>query len=172
MERLLQSGRPGVLPLRAAWTLATGNSDSAGETILSLFHEVIEVPTRPQAEIFDDQGNLVGQADLLVIGTDFVHEYDGEVHRNKLQHRTDLRRERGLAGTRYVRRGYTLDDLLNHPVVMMHEIDRALGRPHKLRRMQRWRGLLDNSLYSERGRQRVLNRWHRAMGVFDWSRTA
>lgn len=172
MERLLQSGRPGVLPLRAAWTLATGKSDSAGETILRLFHEVIQVPTRPQAEIFDDRGNLVGKVDLLVIGTDFVHEYDGEVHRNKLQQRTDLRRERGLAATRYVRRGYTLDDLLNHPVVMMHEIDRALGRPHKLRRMLRWRRLLDNSLYSETGRQRVLNRWHRAMGVFDWSQTA
>ena len=73
-----------------------------------------------------------GQADLHVIGTKYVHEYDGAVHRDKVQHRTDLRRERGWAGSDYVRRGYTLDDLLNHSMTVMHEIDRALGRPHEL----------------------------------------
>lgn len=172
MERLLDSRRPGVALLRAAWRRVSRRSESAGETILHLFHEVIDVPTQPQAELFDDQGNLVGVGDLLVTGTGFVHEYDGELHRGKVQHRTDLRRERGWAGTRYTRRGYTLDDLLNHSLVMMHEIDRALDRPHDLRRIARWRRLVDNSLYSEIGRQRIMNRWHRAMGVVDWSRIA
>jgi hypothetical protein len=54
----------------------------------------------------------------------------------------------------------------------MHEIDRELGRPHKLARLTRWRRLVENSLYSEVGRRRVLNRWQRQMGVVDWSRTA
>jgi hypothetical protein len=172
MERLLASRRPGIVLLRAAWRRASAKSQSAGETILRLFHDAIDVPVSPQAELFDARGNLLGVGDLLVVGTGFVHEYDGEVHRDKLQHRTDLRRERGWTGTPYVRRGFTLDDLLNHPVVTMHEIDRALGRPHDLRRIRRWRRMVDNSLYSEVGRQRVMNRWHRAMGVIDWSRTA
>lgn len=172
MERILLSRRPGVAVLRAAWALASGKPESAGETILLLFHKAIDVPVEPQAELFDDRGNLVGVGDLLVTGTPFVHEYDGEVHRDKVQHRTDLRRERGWAGSPYVRRGYTLDDLLNHPAVIIHEIDRALGRPHDLRHIRLWRRIVDNSMYSELGRQRVMNRWHRAMGVIDWSRTA
>ena len=114
----------------------------------------------------------MGKADLLVIGTDFVHEYDGEVHRNKVAAPHRPAPGAGLGRHDYVRRGYTLDDLLNHPVVMMHEIDRALGRPHKLRRMQRWRRLVDNSLYSEAGRRASAEPLARAMGVFDWSRTA
>ena len=172
MERLLLSRRPGVVVLRAAWALASEKAESAGESVLHLFHRVIDVPVEPQAELFDDHGNPIGVGDLLVIGTRFVHEYDGEVHRDKVQHRTDLRRERGWAGSSYIRRGYTLDDLLNHPIVVLHEIDRALGRPHDLRHIARWRRIVDNSLYSEVGRQRVMNRWHRAMGVIDWSRTA
>jgi len=172
MEDLLQSRRPGVAVLRAAWAMASKKSESPGETILRAFHDAIEVPTQPQEELFDDHGSSVGRGDLLVIGTPFVHEYDGEVHRDKTQHRTDLRRERGLSGTRYIRRGYTLDDLLNHPAVAMHEIDRALARPHDLRRIRRWLRMVDNSLYSDVGRQRVMNRWHRAMGVVDWSRSA
>ena len=172
MEQLLLSRRPGVAVLRAAWALASKKAESPGETILHLFHRAIDVPVKPQAELFDDRGNLIGVGDLLVIGTRFVHEYDGEVHRDKRQHRTDLRRERGWTGSSYVRHGYTLDDLLNHPVVLMHEIDRALGRRHDLRHIRRWRRMVENSLYSDIGRQRIMNRWHRAMGVTDWSRTA
>lgn len=172
MDRLLLSRRPGVATLRSAWALASKKAESAGETILQLFHRAIDVPVEPQAQLFDDSGNPVGVGDLLVIGTRFVHEYDGEVHRDKAQHRTDLRRERGWAGSPYVRHGFTLDDLLNHPVVVLHEIDRALGRPHDLRQIRRWRRMVDNSLYSDIGRQRIMNRWHRAMGVIDWSRTA
>ena len=105
-------------------------------------------------------------------GTRRLHEYDGAVHRDGAQHRNDLRRERGLAGSDYERRGFTLDDLLNHPLVAMHEIDRELGRPHSSPGVTRWRRLVENSLYSEVGRRRVLNRWQRQMGVVDWSRTA
>jgi hypothetical protein len=172
MEALLVSRRPGVRLLRIAYGLSSHRADSAGESALRIFHESIDVPVRPQVELFDDRGTSVGMADLLVTGTSFVHEYDGAHHRDKAQHRVDLRRERGLTGTPYVRRGFTLDDLLNHPAVVMHEIDRALGRSHLPRRLETWRRVVANSLYSERGRERVMNRWRRQSGFTDWAKTA
>jgi hypothetical protein len=172
MEALLASRRPGVRMLSIAYRLASGRSESAGETALNVFHEAIGVPVQPQVELFDEHGTSLGRADLLVKGTNFVHEYDGAHHRDKVQHRTDLRRERGWAGTPYVRRGFTLDDLLNHPAVVIHEIDRALGRPHRAARLAAWRRIVDNSLYSVAGRERVMNRWRRQNGLIDWSRTA
>lgn len=172
MEALLRSGRPGVRVLRAAYGLANGKSESAGESLLRLFHEVIDVPVEPQVELFDGRGNSIGRVDLLVKGTGDAHEYDGEHHRDKNQHRVDLRRERAWAGSPYVRRGFVLDDLLNHPAVVMHEIDRALGRPHVPRRLTRWRRLVENSMYSEVGRRRVMNRWRRHSPLLDWARSA
>jgi hypothetical protein len=172
METLLASRRPGVRMLREAWRRATGRSESAGETVLQQFHVVAEVAFTPQAEIRDADGRLLARADLLIDGTTFLHEYDGAHHRDPRQHRVDLRRERALTGTPYVRRGFVLDDLVNHPAVVMHEIDRALGRPHNARRLERWRALLDNSMFSERGRERMMNRWRRQNGIIDWSRTA
>lgn len=172
MEDLLASRRPGVRVLRAAYRRATKRCESAGESVLRMFHAAIGVPVEPQVELFDDRGNPIGRADLLVTGTTSVHEYDGEHHRDKDQHRVDLRRERGWAGTPYTRRGYALDDLLNHPAVVMHEIDRALGRPHRSSRLSRWRRLVEDSLYSEAGRARVMNRWCRQDGIVDWPRTA
>lgn len=172
MAALLASRRPGVRALRAAWLASHANLDSAGETLLEAFHAAIDVPVTPQFRAYDDDGNLLGVADLRVIGTHFLHEYDGAVHRAKRQHKIDLRRERALHGSPFVRRGFTLDDLLNHALIVMHEIDGALGRPHRMVRFRRWQRLVDQSLYSEAGRERLLNRWHRQMGVVDWSRKA
>jgi hypothetical protein len=172
VHRLLGSRRPGVRQLRAAWAASDPRADSAGETVLRLFHDAMDVPVKPQAQLHGPHGELLGVADLWVIGTTSLHEYDGAGHREGPQHRTDLRRERGLAGTSYVRRGFTLDDLLNHPLVVMHELDRLLDRPHRLTRLKRWQQLVENSLYSDIGRERVLNRWYRAIGLIDWSRTA
>jgi hypothetical protein len=172
MTALLASRRPGVRMLREAWNRATGKSDSGGETVLQAFHRTMEVPFRPQADIYDERGQLIARADLHVLGTNYLHEYDGEHHRRKDQQKIDLRRERGLAASSYIRKGFVLDDLLNHPVVVMHEIDDALGRPHDLGRLRRWRRLVDNSLYSETGRARVMNRWRRLGGLRDWSGSA
>jgi hypothetical protein len=167
MEALLRSRRPGVRQLRTAWLLSHGSSESSGETVLRLFHRAIGVPVEPQVEVVDDDGRFLGRVDLLVTGTRAVHEYDGKHHRDKEQQRTDLRRERGLEPT-YVRRGFTLDDLLNHPATTMHEIDRALGRAHRSARLVRWRVLVSNSMYSDSCRRRLLLRWQRATGVIDW----
>lgn len=171
MEELLRSGRPGVRMLREAWRRATGRAESGGETLLQQFHVVLDVPFTPQAEIHDDHGRFVARADLLLTGTTMIHEYDGAYHRGKQQHRSDLRRERRLADTPYTRRGFALDDLINHASAVMHEIDRALGRPHDVRRLWRWQALIDNSMYTEAGRERMMSRWRRQRGIHDWSRS-
>jgi hypothetical protein len=168
MAELLAGRRPGVRLLREAWRLSITKSDSAGESVLRMFHEAMDVPVTPQATLRDEAGNVVAQADLLVEGTNRVHEYDGAHHRAKKQQRTDLRRGRGLAQWGYDRRGFTLDDLLNHAAVVMHELDRELARAHSRRRLHRWRVWVGQSLYCETGRQRILNRWKRQMGVVEW----
>lgn len=172
MTALLASRRPGVRMLREAWRRATGKSESGGETVLQAFHLVMEVPVQPQVDVYDDKGNLVAHADLQVLGTPYLHEYDGEHHRRRNQQKVDLRRERGITAASYVRKGFVLDDLLNHPAVVMHEIDNALGRPHDLGRLRRWKKLVENSLYSEVGRDRIMNRWRRLGGLADWSGSA
>lgn len=169
MQVILESGRPGVRVLRAAYSLSSPKRESGMESLLATFHAALEIPVEPQVEIFDDQGTLLGRVDFLVTGTHWVHEYDGDVHRTKAQHRTDLRRERSWGNSPYRRKGFTLDDLLNHPAVVMHEMDRDLGRPHRSSRLARWRTLVRESLYDTAGRDRVLNRWQRAMGVVQWS---
>lgn len=170
MESLLDSHRPGVRRVRAAWDLADRRCESPGEVLLKIFHVVCEVATEPQVELFDDQGTSLGRADLLVRGTRWVHEYDGAHHRDKEQHRTDLRRERGFTNY-YQRRGFTLDDLLNHPLTVMHELDRLLERPHRLRPLQRWRSLVDSSCYSDVCRLRIHQRWQRLTGQVEWHPT-
>lgn len=172
MKSLLDSRRPGVVLLREAWRRSTGGAESAGETLLQQFHVVMKVDFEPQAELWDDRGNLVGRADLRITGTPYLHEYDGGHHRTPAQHRIDLRRERGLTSTPYVRKGFTLDDLLNHPATVMHEIDRALERVHDVRLLGEWKALVQNSMYSVRGRERMLNRWRRQGAINDWSGSA
>ncbi|MDP2775574.1 MAG: hypothetical protein Q8O61_18625, partial [Nocardioides sp.] len=167
MEAILASRRPGVRKLRDAWQLADRKAESGGETVLRVCHVAMGVAVESQVDVFDEAGQHLGRVDLLLSGTRCVHEYDGEHHRTKEQQRTDLRRSRGLERA-YTRRGFTLDDLLNHPATMMHEIDRALGRGHRNSRLRRWRALVDNSMYSPACRERLLYRWQRATGVVDW----
>lgn len=171
MEVVLASKRPGTRMLRVAWLRATPKAESPGETLLRLFHQCLDVASTPQVEIHDDVGRLLGKVDLLIDGTFLVHEYDGAGHRGRRQHRTDLRRERAWTATPYRRSGFTLDDLLNQAPVVTHELDRVLNRAHDPRRLSRWRALVDQSLYSEPGRRRLMNRWNREMGRTEWSRT-
>ncbi|GEP32404.1 hypothetical protein NSZ01_01720 [Nocardioides szechwanensis] len=171
MDRLLASRRPGVRALRAAWQASDGRAESGGESVLRMFHDALDIAVEPQAVLRDDTGRRVGRADLLVIGTREVHEYDGAHHRDGRQDQVDLRRERGL-GTSYRRRGFTLDDLLNQPATVMHELDRVLGRRHEPARLRRWRALIAGSMYSDAARQRLVNRWQRAVGVVDWRSAA
>jgi hypothetical protein len=172
MAPVLTSGRPGVRRLRRVWDGRDERAESAGETLLRKFHDAMDVPTQSQVELFDDEGNFVARADLLVSGTLNLHEYDGAIHRNASVQKRDLRRERALAESPYTRRGYTLDDLLNHDIVVMHELDRLFGRSHQDRRLRVWRSMVGDSLYSPAGRARVMNRWYRSTTPTEWARTA
>lgn len=166
---ILASGRPGVGVLRAAYELSEAKHESAMESVLGVFHAAMDIVSEPQVDLYDDHGTYLGRADRLVTGTEWLHEYDGKEHRRKERHRQDLRRDRNLANSPYRRKGFSLDDLLNHAAVVMHEVDRDLERPHVNARLRRWRILVRESMYSEVGRARVLNRWSRAMGVVQWS---
>jgi hypothetical protein len=172
LEALLASRRPGVRRLRAAYRYAHPKAESAGESVLRVFHEVCDIGATPQRKLYDPQGNLIAQVDLLLDGTTFVSEYDGEHHRQKRQHRTDLRRDRLFNGTVYTRNAYTLDDLLNQPTSTLHELDRMLGRDHDLSRLRRWRRLVEHSMYTPATRTRMMNRWRRLSGVVEWPGTA
>ncbi len=169
MATVLASRRPGTRALAAAYSVSDPRSESGGETILRMFHRVMGLDVVPQVDLRDDGGRVFARADLVMSGTRNLHEYDGAGHRSAGQHRSDLRRERALAQAGYVRRGYTLDDLLNHAATVMHELDRALNRSHRPQRLRRWRAMVDHSTYSQQGQERLLNRWRRAMGVTDWS---
>jgi hypothetical protein len=171
LDELLTSGRPGVRNLRAAYSLADRRSESAGETLLRLFHRILGIRVTPQVDLHHD-GRFIARADLVVDGTPYVHEYDGAHHRSAGQHRSDLRRERRLVAASLIRRGFTLDDLLNHGGGLMHELDRALDRPHVPDRLAAWRALVENSLYAPAGRARLTNRWRRAGTIRDWPSAA
>lgn len=164
--------RPGVARLRAAVTLADGRAESGPETVSRVMHEVFEIPVTPQAPLLDSSGRQFGRADLLVNGTRFVHEYDGAGHRAAAQHAADLRRDRRLIENDYIRRGFTLPDLIQHAGATMSELDTALGRPRRLARLRRWRRMLEESLFTDAGKQKLISRWARIIDVPDWARNA
>lgn len=172
IDEVLASRRPGTRLLRKVWLSRDARSESAGETLLRRFHESMEVATESQVDLHDDAGRFIARADLIVSGTKQVHEYDGAGHRTPKVHRHDLRRERALVNHGYARRGYTLDDLLNHAASVMNELDRLLGRSQQARRLLAWRNLVRDSLYGPDGRERVMNRWYRSTTPVVWSRTA
>lgn len=172
MDAILASRRPGVVVLRRAWEASTGKAESVGEAVHQTFYRVLRIAFEPQKSMYDPAGRLCGVVDMYVTVLREAHEFDGEVHRGKVQHRNDLRRESGLSRIGVRRRGFTLDDLLNHAAVVMHELDRDLGRPHRPELLRRWRAMVENSLYSAAGQERMVNRWHRQMGVTEWSRSA
>jgi len=159
MKPILTSSRPGVRALRKAWEFTTGKCESAWESHLYTFHRSIGVEVEPQVDIFGPAGAFIGRADLLIVGTHDVQEYDGGVHRSRAAQRRDLRRERRFAGTPYERRGYTSDDLLYHDDEMLLEIDEMLGRDFDPARLGLWRELVAASCLSRSGRDRLANRW-------------
>jgi hypothetical protein len=84
--------------------------------LLRVFHEVAEVDVQPQVEVFDQAGVFVARADLLVLATGDLHEYDGLVHDDPRQRTSDLRRLRRLHEADRVIRGFTAADLVLAPL--------------------------------------------------------
>jgi hypothetical protein len=145
--------------LRAAAAWSDARSESPWETLLRIFHVVCEVPVEPQFEVRDENGAFVARGDLWLRGTTTLHEYDGAVHRDRRTHVNDLARDRRLANLGWTRRGYTSTDLLVRARSVLQEADAALDRPHDRTRLDRWWSLLDESLFTNRGRDRLADRW-------------
>ena len=127
-----------------------------------MLHFAAEVEVEPQKKIFDDWGRFVARADLWLVGTRRIHEYDGEAHRDRETHRADLTRERRLVEIDWQRVGFTSPQLLYEGGSIIAGIDRLLGRTWDPRRAVRWERLLGDSLLRAGGRARVMRRWQRA----------
>jgi hypothetical protein len=88
--------RNGAPRLRAAIPLLSGLSESPWESVLRLLHGAADIDVVPQKVIHDGLDRFVARADLWLVGTRRIHEYDGEVHRDPAMHRADLARDRRL----------------------------------------------------------------------------
>jgi len=168
LEVLAKCGRPGCRRLRLALALSDARAESPWECLLRVFHTVAEIPVEPQAVILDELGSFVARADLLVLQTGDLHEYDGAHHGLPSQRTQDLRRLRRIQEANRIRRGFTAPDLVVSPGVTMHELDRVLGRAHDSRRVETWMTYLEESCLTAKGRLRLQNRW---LATRHWSQT-
>jgi hypothetical protein len=134
--------RRGAPLLRAAIPLLDKRSESPWESVLRLLHVVADIEVEPQKKIYDEWGNFVARADLWVVGTRRIHEYDGEKHREPDTHRADLTRERRLVEVNVQRVGFTSPQLLHEGASIIAGLDRLLGRTWNPRRLARWRPCL------------------------------
>lgn len=150
--------RRGAPALRAALELVDPRAESPWESVLRVFHVLCEVPVEPQKAIVDESGRFVARADLWLVGTRTLHEYDGAVHRDRRVHHKDLARERAIANAGWTRRGYTSADLLGRAHLVLREADAALGRAHDSRRLEAWYAALRESLFSAAGRADFLRK--------------
>lgn len=147
--------RKGSPALRAALELADRRSESAWESVLRMLHHVLGVAVTPQVNLYDEHGRFLGRADLLLDGTHAAHEYDGSGHREQVQHRKDLKRERALVNGGYTRRGYTSDVLLASPASVLEDCEKALGRSLPRAALIAWSRMLADSLFTSTGRRRL-----------------
>lgn len=152
------SRRPGSRALRDALPLVDGRAQSLWESLLRLLHVVCDIEVESQRTVCDPDGVVIAEADLWVIGTTALHEYDGDEHEQAPRRVKDLRRDRRLDRAGYVRRGYTSGDVLRRAVTILEDADRALGRPHDPTRIRAWHRLLRGSLFTAAGRVTFLDR--------------
>lgn len=151
--------RRGTPMLRTVLPLLDARSESAWESVLRVLHRVADVEVEPQHEVRAGDGSFVARADLWLVGTRRIHEYDGADHRDPQTHRADLARERRLVDERWERCGYTSREVLRRGGEIIAAADAALRRPWVPARLDAWRALVSRSLYGSAGRRRALARW-------------
>jgi very-short-patch-repair endonuclease len=159
MAALAATRRPGARMLRRVLPLLDRRSESAWESVLRVLHVAVDVPVEPQHVVRDAAGAFVARADLWLVGTRRLHEYDGEVHRDRHTHRADLDRDRRLVEAGWQRCGYTATEVLRRGGSIIASADAVLGRGWDPGRLNVWRGLVRASLYGPEGRARVRSRW-------------
>ena len=159
LGELATGRRPGARMLRRVLPLVDARSESAWESVLRVLHVVAAVEVAPQHVVRDASGGFVARADLWLLGTRRLHEYDGEVHRDRDTHRADLDRDRRLVEAGWQRCGYTATEVLRRAGSIIASADAVLGRDWRPERLRAWQQLVAESLHSAAGRARVLGRW-------------
>jgi hypothetical protein len=144
--------------LRKALGLSDGRSESPYESLLRLLHVSCGVEVEPQHVLVDEAGSFVARADLWVVGTRSLHEYDGDVHLTRRARRNDLRRERRIGNEVWIRRGYTSAEVLHQGISILRDADLALCRPHRPERIRAWHKLLAESMFTPAGRELLCRR--------------
>jgi hypothetical protein len=150
--------RRGSPLLRRAIPLMDHRAESIYEGLLRMLHVTCGVPVEPQYVVLDELGAPVARADLRIIGTNRLPEYDGSDHLLRPQQRRDLRRAGRISDAGFERRGYTKEDVLFGGISILRDADRALGRPHEPTRVEAWHDLLRESLFTATGQRRLLRR--------------
>ena len=155
--------RRGAPRLRAVLPLLDDRSESPWESVMRVLHRVAGIHVEPQKEIFDPWGRFVARADLWLVGTRRIHEYDGDGHRERQTHRNDLARDRRLVEIDWQRMGFTSAQLLHEGASIIASADRLLNRCWDPKRVARWEALLDDSLFRPVGRALARRHWERAL---------
>ena len=158
LEAIATTRRPGSRRLRAALSLVDGRAQSLWESLLRLLHVVCDIEVEPQWALVDADGVVVAEADLWVVGTKALHEFDGDEHEKAPRRVRDRRRDRRVDRQGFVRRGYTGGDVILRAVTILEDADRSLGRPHDPTRIREWHRLLRDSLFTPAGRVAFLAR--------------
>ena len=147
--------------MRDSLAYVDGRSESWWESVLRMAHHLAEIPIESQVEIVNRIGYFVARTDLHIVGTNRYPEYDGSTHRERLRHGEDLRREKGMARLAYERYGYTSDEIVQTPAMVIEDAEDALGWPHDPRRLKAWLYELDRSSISKAGWIRLQRRLKR-----------
>ncbi len=150
--------RRGSPLLRRAIPLMDPRAESIYEGLLRMLHVTCGVPVEPQYVVLDAFGAPIARADLRILGTNRLPEYDGSDHLPRRQQRSDLRRAGRISDAGFERRGYTKEDVLVGGISILRDADRALGRQHEPTRIEAWHDLLRESLFTGSGQQRLLRR--------------
>lgn len=155
LEEVARQHRRGAPRLRQAIPYADGRSESPWETLLRVLHVVGGIDVEPQKELLDAGGTFVARADLWLVGTRRLHEYDGGDHLERRQQRKDLKRAARIDRAELERRGYTAEDVIGQAVAILRDADEAVGRPHEPGRIRAWHDLLRESLFTPAGTARL-----------------
>lgn len=162
LATLIRPHRRGSVRLMRALALADWRSESGWETLLRLVHVLSGLTAvEPQRVLTDAWGTPIARADLWLVGTNRLHEYDGAHHLLPHQQREDRRRDNELLRARYDRRGYTRPDITLHAARIVRDAEDAFGLPHDPRRVQGWLREYRRSSHSASGQRALLERLHR-----------
>lgn len=163
----LVPGRRGVRTLRRALSYVDDRSESWWESILRMLHELCGIRVEPQREVFEARGRAVARLDLWIVGTKRYPEYDGGGHRELLQHRDDLRREKAVSRLGLERYGYTASEIRHQAVRILRDAEEARGLAHDVSRLKWWLAEAEQSTITPAGRRRL----YRKLKRFDRDRT-